>query len=341
MAIRNRRALKEAARQTLEKGNAKRLIVLFTGIHAAFALVIALADLLLQQQIAGTGGLSGMGTRSMLQTVQQVLSLLGTFLPTFWSMGYLYAMLKLSHGAAVEDKDLLQGFRCFGPVLRLTVLQTLLLSILGGILVYLFSTLLSFTPLAMPFYQVMLPLVGEDTTAMDLMALDETAMNAMLDAVMPLVTVSVVLTLIALLPMIYRLRLSTYYLMDEPEYGALSALVRSSRAMKGHRLQLAALDVSFWWYYLVEALILCVPYLSLLLPAVGVTLPFSGEVTSLIFLAVTLVLQLVLYILARNRVTMTYVQAYKALSAEEEVPTPTAPKPAQKLPWEEPPTQNG
>lgn len=339
MAIRNRRALKEATRQTLERGNAKRLIVLFTGIHAAFALVIALADFVLGQQISGTGGLSGMGTRSVLQTVQQVLSLLGAYLPTFWSMGYLYAMLKLAHGAAAEDKDLLQGFRCFGPVLRLTVLRTLLLSILGGILVYLFSTLLSFTPLAMPFYQLMLPLVGEDTTAMDLMALDEAAMNAMLEAVIPLVAVSMVLTLIALLPVLYRLRLSDYFLMDEPEYGALAAMVRSGRAMKGHRLQLAALDVSFWWYYLVEALTLCVPYLPLLLPAVGITLPFSGEVTSLIFLAVTLALQLTLYILTRNRVTMTYVQAYKALSAESEIPTPAAPKPAQKLPWEEP--QNG
>lgn len=343
MAIGNRRALKESALQTLQHptGDPRRLILLFTGIHAVLVLVIALADMLLEQQISGTGGLGGLGTRSVLQTVQQILTLLNSILPTFWSMGYLYAMLKLSRQEKTTDADLLQGFRCFAPVLRLTVLQTLLFSLVSGLLIFVIVSLLSFSPLAMPVYQVMLPLVDTQTGNMDPSMLDEAAMAAVMDAATPLALVSTGLAVLLMLPLIYKFRLASYYLMDAPEYGAVAAMLRSTRAMKNRRLQLFALDVSFWWYYLVESLTLAVPYLSLLLPVLGIELPFSDAVAAVVFLAVTLALQLVLYILARNQVTMTYVKAYEVLDAESANPTPAQAEPPKKLPWDEPPMNNG
>ena len=51
----------------------------------------------------------------------------------------------------------------------------------------------------------------------------------------------------------YAYRQSMYLLIDHPEYGAVKCLKESRRLMKGHKWELFGLDLSFFWWFLLEA----------------------------------------------------------------------------------------
>lgn len=76
-------------------------------------------------------------------------------------------------------------------------------------------------------------------------------------------------TLLLIIPgiiKIYSYRMAFFILADNPEIGAREALKKSKEMMKGHKLELFILDISFiWWYVLVSlsfglALIYVGPY---------------------------------------------------------------------------------
>ena len=71
----DRRALKSAARESLAAApyDPRKLILLHTGVTIAVSLIGTILNFVLSKQIENTGGLGGMGLRSMLSTVQSVL----------------------------------------------------------------------------------------------------------------------------------------------------------------------------------------------------------------------------------------------------------------------------
>ena len=77
MNIRQRRQLKAAAARSLQNAayDPKKLVLIHTAAVLIFFAVLAVVDYLLEQQIGSTGGLSGLGTRTILATAQQVLQL--------------------------------------------------------------------------------------------------------------------------------------------------------------------------------------------------------------------------------------------------------------------------
>ena len=326
MPILDSRALRQKAANRLESSpNQGKLVLLFTCVSAGLFVVSGLVSLLLDGLIADTGGLAGLQTRSILSTVQAILNFfLFVFVP-FWNFGYFSVALKLGRGEAAAETDLLNGFRRFGPALRLMLLQLVVNFAVFFVAIQVASIVFSFTPWAQPFYQQLESLNLSDISA----GLDETAAEALIPTMIPYWIIAGVLYVIALIPVTYRLRLAEYRLMDEPRCGALMALLQSNRMMKGNCVALFKLDLQFWWYYLASALVALLCYGDVLLPMAGIPLPFDAEVGFIVFYVVSQAAQVLLYWRCRNLVECTYVCAYDELNKETLLP----PQSTQNTPW--------
>lgn len=325
MDIRNRRQLKGEARRSLAMAsyNPRYLVLIHTGATILLSLLVMALDFVLENQIGNTGGLGGMGLRSVLSTIQTVLQIVEFVVLPFWEFGYVFTVLRLARVQEAQPDTLLTGFRHIGPVLRYTLLQTLLYCAIAIPVFYLAVSIFMFTPWAAPLYEAMLPLMNETSLTTQELLLNEAATAAIMDAYVPIFAIFGVLYLLICAPLYYGLRMGSFCLMDAPEKGALAAMRESRRMMKGRRIQLLRLDLSFWWYYLLYALLTVVCYGDLLLPLIGVELPWSSTVSFFVFYILSLVFQLVLYILTRNQVEVTYALAYDALrQTPRETPQP-------------------
>jgi len=320
MDIRNGRALRSESSRILARfPNHQKFVLLWAGLSAALSVLLTLLTLVLDSGIAGTGGLSGVGLRSILVTAQSVLRLAFTLAAPFWGLGYVYGVLQYARGEQAGFPDLLQGFRRFGPGLRLMLLEGLLYGALFLVCMNVGFSLLSLTPLAKPLLETLTPLM--DTVAADPeMILDETIMASLTQAMLPMLIGCTLIYLAALIPISYRLRMAQFRLMDDPGCGAMEAVRESTRMTRGNCMALFKLDLGFWWFYLAEALFMIVLYGDVILTGLGIALPFSSTVSSLLFSVLSLVLQLVLYFFVRNQVALTYTLAYRSLRPEPKEP---------------------
>ncbi len=319
MTIRDRRQLKAAAADSLANAgyDPKKLVLIHTAAVLLVSALLVLVDCLLEQQISATGGLSGVGQRTVLATVQQVLSLGQSLLLPFWQIGYLYATLRISRGQTAGPDCLLEGFRRFFPVLRLLLLQGAIYFGIAFLCSYLAGNLIFFTPWGDAMVESLLPLLTE-SGSVDSAVLEEAVLAATEQIMIPLLGLFAVLFLALSAPVFYRYRMSRFLLMDHPGMGALAAL-RLSRAMtRRQRIALFRLDLSFWWFYLADALVTLISFANLLLPLAGVTLPDTSGTGAIVFYLLYLVCQLGLYWAFRNPVAVTYAHAYAALLPKPE-----------------------
>ena len=322
MPISDKHALRSSAADKLRSApNAGKLVLMFAGVSAGLSLAAGIVSMILDSQIAGTGGLSGMGLRSVLSTVQALLNILIMAFIPFWNLGYTSVALKLGRGEAASPKDLLNGFLRFGPGFRLMLLRQVIGFAVAFAAVQVASILFTLTPWAAPFYaQLDLSLAG---------AMDEAAMEALSGAMLPLLLIAGALYLLAMIPVTYRLRMAEFRLMDEPKCGALLALLQSNYMTKGNCMALFKLDLHFWWYYLASILISVLCYGDMLLPMVGVDLPIDPQISFILFYVIAQGAQILLYWRCRNLVECTYVAAYDALNIQP-------PQPAEQpknVPW--------
>ena len=88
----------EKTSEKLEGKNSRNLAMFHTGITLAAALVIMLLQYVLAEGIGKTSGLSGLGTRSILQTIQTVLEWANMLLVAFWGLGFVYAAMLWTRG---------------------------------------------------------------------------------------------------------------------------------------------------------------------------------------------------------------------------------------------------
>ena len=322
MPISDRRFLRQKASESLRSApNGGKLVLLFAGVAAGLSLAAGLVSMILDSQIAGTGGLSGMQLRSVLSTAQTLLNILTVAFIPFWTLGYTSVVLKLSRGETAMEKDLLNGFFRFGPAMRLMLLRQVIGFTVAFAAVQIASIAFSMTPWATPFYEQMEIFLSG--------TMDEAAMEAMTESMIPLLIIAGVLYVIAMIPVTYRLRMAEFRLMDEPACGALLALLQSNRMMKGNCMALFKLDLHFWWYYLANVLVTVLCYGDMLLPMAGVTLPIDPEVSFVLFFVVAQAAQVLLYWRCRNQVECTYAVTYDAL---QNAPEATA-QPPKNVPW--------
>lgn len=308
MDIRDRRGLKQSAADSLAAASydPRKLILIHTGAMVVLSLVLALIDYVLDQQIGDTGGLSGVGTRAVLETLQSVLMFGQVVALLFWQIGFLFASMQISRGKTATPETLLEGFRQFGPVLRLRLTLTLLYSGITLLSSYAASIIFSFTPWAKPL---------ADATAI---GTEEALYTAMEQVMLPLSGVLLVVMLIIMVPYTYRLRLTEYVLMDDPRAGAMNAVRTSRLLMRGNRLELLKLDLSFWWFYLCEMLVMVVAWGDMLMPLFGLELPWSDTVSYYLFFVLSYLCQLALYWWQGSHVRVTYAKFYEAVLPHEE-----------------------
>lgn len=297
----------ERASAALERPNCdpKRLIFLHAGAIAAFSLIASLLDYYLAQKVGTTGGLSGMGTRAILNTARRALTLLLTVFRPFWDMGIFYIGLRILRGEGADDRSLLQGFRSAPAVIGKLLLESL--NYLGVMMIASFLSMqliLSFTPYGKELMAFAVPLLENGLT--------EEAVAAISELVSPLSTISSICGALAVLAYSYRYRMASFRVMDMPQDGGRLALYNSKVVMKGHKWELFRLDLHFWWYYLPLALLVALGYGDVILVRVGITLPLSADVQFMIFNALYLIGMFGLAVVAKNYVTVAYAAFYEA-----------------------------
>lgn len=251
----------------------KKLALLHTGVVVLFSLITALLSHVLQLFANTAGGLSGIAFRSAIESAQVVLSLAGTLVLPFWQVGFLYVALRFSRKQSVGPHSLLEGFRRFGPVLRLNLL---LLAVAMGVMMvctYITNIIFMFSPFSDNLQETlntMLQATGATTIS------EEMLLQLLPHAGWFFVIYGAVLIIVGL-PMYYRYRMSEFALMNGAP-GALAAMRESTFLSFRRRMAMFKFDLSFWWYYLLQLLISAVAYADVLLKAAGISLPVSDTV---------------------------------------------------------------
>lgn len=309
MDYQNHRALKDAARHSLAVvANAPRkLILIHTAVTIGVSLIGTLINLLLSLQIENTGGLSGIGLRSILSTTQSFLQVIVAIALPFWEAGYLYTTMNFARERKTAPADLLEGFRRFGPLLRSRLMLILIYFGVGILALFLSSQIFLMTPLSLPLVEVLESIPSDAAYVMD-----EATQLAIMDAYAPMMLILLALFSIGLLFVSYQFRMADYLILDHPGMGALAALGLSRVQMRMKKKHLFKLDLSFWWFYALQTLASLMAYGDYLLTLFGITVPISGEALFLICLMLSLTIQACLYLLARNQVFTAYAKFYDA-----------------------------
>lgn len=319
MDIRNRRAIHSRAGEILASApsDPKMIALSYTAICALLALVSTVLTGILTDRIADTGGLSNLGLRSILSTGKTILPIIQLVISSCLNLGYHFAILRLTRSEEARPRTLLEGFRNFGPILRAVLFQSLLYLSYGIATMYLSTFIFLATPFAEPFYSIMEPLM--DTASLNSgILVDEATMLSASEAMMPMLWIWLGLFLLLFLPAYYGYRMTNFCIADSPRQGALAALHRSKTMLRRNRIALFRLDLSMWWFYVLQFLISAVCYGDMILPALGITLPWSSTFSYYFFFVLSLVLQIVTYYFLMNRVYVAYALAYEGLQGPKE-----------------------
>lgn len=311
MAKLNIRELKSQAAQRLEnQSNPKHIILVYTLVLAALSLVISGLSLYLDSQIGSTGGLSGIGMRSVLQTLQTLLSYFATLFTPFWTAGLLSAAIAIAREQEAGPRHLMDGFKRAPRVLSYSLLEILISMLVCMSCFYMATYLYMLTPLSDGLSNAVSGMTEAQLT-------DTTAILAALpyETLMQTAIGIVACFLVFFIPIFgyisYSMRMGLYLVMQGKRTSAFAAVLMSNQLMKGHRLQLFRLDLSHWWYFLLESLIAVVAYLDVILPMFGVELPFGETTAYFAAMIASLIVQLVLYVWKKLQVETTYVLAFE------------------------------
>ena len=331
MDIRNRRAIHARAKEALSSaaGNPGKIALCYAAICAVLAVLATAFDILLSNRIADTGGLGNMGLRSILSTGQTILPLVQVVVTTCLSLGYHMAVLRIARGEEARPSTLLEGFRRFGPLLRAMFFQALLYFSYGVITMYLSSYIFMLTPFSQAFSQLIEPLANSQELLSGTLVLDEATLLAAGETLIPMIVIWLILFLLLFIPAFYSFRMTVFCIADEPRRGALYCMQRSKVLLRRNRFALLRLDFSMWWFYALQVLISVICYGEIVLPMLGITLPWNPTFSYFFFFILSLTIQTVVYYYLMNRVNVAYAVAYDALQQ----PSESTPLPKKDLPF--------
>ena len=315
MDLRDRRTLFSAADETLARDGAalRQVLLLYIAILTGLSLLLSGLTVLLSNRIENTGGLSGMGLRSILSTVQSVLPMVQTVVLAALQIGYTRAILNARRGEAFSRDTLWGDFRLLLPLIGAYMLQGLLYAGLAMVSVYAASYIFMMLPASNEFMALIQPLAGSVTAMTDQLVLDEATYLAAASAMKPVLWIFVLVFLPLFVPTYYRYRMTLYRLLDQHHPRPMLAMRESRMMLHRNRTALFKLDLQLWWYYILQALVAVVCYGDQLLLLGGIALPFSPEVSYFLFLGLSLLLQAVLFYFTMNRVSLVYAAAYDSL----------------------------
>lgn len=317
MNIRQRRAIHETAQNALSRaGEHQKIILVYAAISCGLSLFATVVSSLLSDRISGTGGLGNIGLRSILSTGQSVLPLINLIVSNCLSLGYHIAILSIIRGFEATPRTLAGGFRHFGPVIRSLLLQGAVYCAVGFATIYLSAFIFMATPFSGPFLEAMEPYLSSVTVMDSTLVLDDAALMAATEAMMPMMWIWLAVCLVLMVPVYYRFRMVDFCLADDPRKGAIHAMAKSRRLLRRNCLALFRLDLDLWWFYLAQVIVNVVCYGDLLLPMLGVSFPWSDTVSYYLFYGLSLAMQIALYYFGMNRVYAAYAVAYDTLQGE-------------------------
>ena len=319
MNLRNLRQIRAFAPERLEASPSQRQIVLiYAGLALGLTALVTVLNQLLGMQIDNYGGLSNLGKKTMLSSIQSMLPFAQSVLSMCLDVGYVAAMLRIARGMYSSPQTLRLGFDRFWVLLRCSIFKGLILtgvtfvSFYVGILIYLA------TPFSEPATELLMPIMEQMSMLDTSFVIDDATYAQLMQAMAPCFVISGIMMLILGGPIFYSFRMANYVIIDKPGMGALMVLRESKKMMRGNRLQLLKLDISLWWYYLATAAATVVCYGDVLLPLLGVELPVSDTVAFFVFYVLYLAASFAILFFLRNRVEVTYALAYDAVKPAED-----------------------
>ena len=290
----------------------KRLVLLHTAIALGASLVMTLCNYLVGLGIADTGGLGGIGMRSMLSTLQTMLELAVMTLLPFWEMGLVFCALRWAKDESPVFRDLTEGFRRFGAIFLFRLLYGAVFVVIGITLMQLSSVLFMLTPFSLKLAELYEPLLNPSLTQAQMEALlTPEFMANMAKASLPMLILFGVIFLAVGIPLFYRLRFAKFALMDGAR--PLPSLLQSFFITRKQIGGIVKLDLHFWWYYLLQMLCLALCLGDSILAMLGIYLPVSSQTAFFLFYAAGLLGQGVLLWQTQAQVLTTYALAYDAL----------------------------
>ena len=318
MNLKNPRAIRTAALESLAtQPNHHKVPLVYAGIFSLLSLAVVVVNHIISLKIDNMTGLANMGSRAIFSTISSVLSMVPTIFIIGWEMGYLTCVLRYARRRYVEPLDLKNGFSRFWPILRAKILMGLVYVGLAIGCMYLSVFIFMSLPISNAFYELMIPLMDSVTVMSTAITIDEATLAAASAAMWPAFVIFGVVFLVASLPVFYGFRMVHFCICDNGHRGALAAMKASRTMMKGHKRELFKLDLSFWWFFLLEGLVSVLCYLDFLLPMAGITLPLPEAVSYYGFYVLSLAGQVLLYWAFLNRVTVSRAIFYDAIRPQE------------------------
>ncbi len=311
MSIPSAKYLKKKASNRLQSGNdPKKVVLVYAGIVALSSLVVTVVQDLLDSQISQTGGIQNIGTRSMLTTADTVLTIAQLLLVMCLTLGYTGSMLRIARGQYASPNSLKAGGERIWVLLRTRLLQMLIMTAAAFALCFLVVNVCLLTPLSNRVIAVMGTVSAEELLSNGL------ALMALYSAMLPIILIY----LVALVPLLWYFsctyRMVDYLLIERPQLGAFGVLRESRRMMQGNMKMMLRVDLSFWWYYLLQALVSVLIYLNMVLAPFAIGLPpevlYWGTVV--LYLAADFALR---YFFS-NKVAVTYALFYDSLCPKQE-----------------------
>ena len=319
MDLRNIREIKAfSARRLTAAPSLRQIVLIYGALSLGMAAFVTVADYVLGLQIDNFGGLSNLGKRSMLSSLQSMLPFAQSLLAMCLDVGYLAAMLRIARGMYTSPQTLRLGFDRFWLLMRCAIFRGLILTgVLFGCL-YFGILIFMMTPLSEPVVEIVRPLLSQVSALDASIVMDDATYMALMKAMLPAFAICGILMLAVGGPVFYNYRMVNYVVIDKPAMGALMALRASKQMMRGHRLQLLKLDISLWWYYLATVAAMVAGYGDMLLPLAGVQLPLSETAAYFVFYGLYLAASFGILYFLRSRAEVCYALAYDAVKPEEQ-----------------------
>lgn len=314
MNVLQSRRVKDRAASILEQTQPdyRRLVAIHAAVSFGVMLVISLIQLLLNLSMTDEAGLSGMGTSAVFSTAKATLGLISGLLLPFWEAGILHTSIRVTRRQKAEFNHLTRGFRRWGVMLRYYLLLIVLYIAVLMFLSNLVPILMIFFPVPQALEEGMQAVLSENIT--DPQAIMEALpQNQMMAYILPISAIFMVIFGGVALHLSYRFRMSQYLLMDDPAIPALPSLVVSNQMTRGHKWSLCKLDLSFWWYYLLQVITAAISFGPELLALAGVTPPMSADFQFFLFQALYCIAGVAIAWFFGAYVQTTYACAYDEL----------------------------
>ena len=318
MNLGNLREIKNRSEERLsQSASQQKIVMIYAALTLGLMLLVTVTNYVLGLQMDNFGGLSNLGKRTMLSSVQSMLPVVQSLVIMCLDLGYLAAMLRIARGMYTSPQTLRLGFDRFWLLLRCGIFKGLIMTGVTFVSMYLGIMIFVLTPFSKAAVEIIAPIISQVSLLNTEIVIDDVTYGLLMEAMLPAFGICGVLLLILGGPMYYNFRMVNYIIIEKPAIGAMMALRESKKMMKGHRLQLLKLDLSFWWYYLATGVAMVICYGDILLPMLGLELPVPEVVSFFGFYVLYLAASFGVHYFLRNRVEVCYGLVYDAVKPEE------------------------